>query len=118
VLLADDHAGILTRLEHMLAPDCEVVGCFTSSVGLLEAAKQLKPDVIVLDVNMPEIDGLESCSQITEMSPQTKVVLITATNEAAIMEEAFSLGATAFVPKHLVGELLLPAIQRACLPPG
>ena len=115
VLLADDHAGMLSALQRMLEPSCDVVGLVMDGRALLEAAGRYQPDVIVLDVMMPEIDGLEACRQIMVAAPHTRIVFLTADDDAAVRERALSLGASAFVLKYRAWEQLLPAIQRAYL---
>ena len=115
VLLADDHAGMLSALQRMLEPSCDVVGRVMDGRALLEAAGRYQPDVIVLDVTMPEIDGLEACRQIMVAAPNTRIVFLTADDDAAVRERALSLGASAFVVKYRAWEQLLPAIQRAYL---
>lgn len=114
VLIADDHPGIVTAIEGLLAPACEVVGSVTDGGALLEAAGRLRPDVIVLDLNMPDVNGLEACRQITRAIPDMKVIVLTAESDAAIMEEALSVGASAFIVKQAIAEDLLPAIKRVC----
>jgi DNA-binding NarL/FixJ family response regulator len=113
VLLADDHAGMLSALQRMLEPSCDVVGRVMDGRALLEAAGRYEPDVIVLDVTMPEIDGLEACRQIMVAAPNTRIVFLTAHDDAAVRQRALSLGASAFVLKYRAWEQLLPAIQRA-----
>ena len=83
--------------------------------ALLEAAGRYQPDVIVLDVAMPEIDGLEACRQLMVAAPNTRIVFFTADDDAAVRQRALSLGASAFVLKYRAWEQLLPAIQRAYL---
>lgn len=113
MLLADDHPGILRAFQRLLEPSCEVVGWVTDGVALLAAATSLNPDVIVLDVAMPNLDGLAACGRIKQTTPRSKVVVVTATNDAAIREGAFTAGASGFVLKHRVVEDLRSAIQRA-----
>ena len=93
----------------------EVVGRVTDGSALLEAAERYQPDVIVLDVTMPGIDGLEACRQIKMAAPHTRIVFLTAADDAAIRERALSLGASAFVVKYRAWEQLLPAIHGAYL---
>ncbi len=112
VLLADDYEGILTALRRILEPSCEVVGCVTDGAALLEAAARLEPDVIVLDIAMPEISGLEACRQIKQIAPQTTVVILTAADDAVVRREAFKAGASAFVLKCAVADELSGAIQK------
>jgi DNA-binding NarL/FixJ family response regulator len=115
VLLADDYAGILTALRRMLEPSCEIVGCVENGSALLEAAIKLQPDVIVVDLAMPVVNGLDACRQIREMVPHAKVVILTAMDEQAITEKAYSAGAFAFVSKYKMTDLLPDAINRAFL---
>src|SRR5687768_14250701 len=108
VLLADDHAGMLSALRRMLEPSCDVVGLVMDGRALLEAAGRYQPDVIVLDVAMPEIDGLEACRQLMVAAPNTRIVFLTADDDAAVRQRALSLGASAFVLKYRAWEQLLP----------
>ena len=85
-----------------------------TAARLLEAAERLQPDLIVLDLNIPTVNGLEACRQITKASPHIKVILLTADRDSAIMGAALAAGASAFIEKQAIGDDLLPAIQRAC----
>ena len=69
VLLADDYPDILKAVARLLALDCEVVGTVADGGALLEAAQRLQPDVIVLDLSLPNVDGLEACRQIARAHP-------------------------------------------------
>lgn len=113
VLLADDYSGILAALRRLLTPDCEVVGSVSDGAAALEATARLQPDVIVLDVNMPDISGLEVCRQVTQTNPHVKVILLSAASHGAIRDKGLALGAFAVVAKQQVTDLLLPAIQAA-----
>jgi CheY-like chemotaxis protein len=72
VLVADDHPEVMKAVCRLLALDCEVVGSVTDGSAVLEAAHRLQPDVIVLDLNLPNINGLEACSQITQVNRRRK----------------------------------------------
>jgi CheY-like chemotaxis protein len=113
VLLADDYVAILGALKQMLEPSCDVVGAVTDGIALLDATASLEPDVVVLDLHMPKINGLEACRQIKEASSRTKVVLLTAAADGFIKERALGVGASAFVEKHRVADDLLLAIHEA-----
>jgi DNA-binding NarL/FixJ family response regulator len=115
VLLADDYAGILTALRRLLEPSCEVVGCVADGITLLEEAKRLEPDVIVLDVAIPAINGIEACRRIKDARPQTKIVFLTATDDAAVTQKAYKAGASAFVSKYVMADQLIGAINKAFL---
>lgn len=113
VLLADDHIGVLRVLQRMLEHSCEIVGRVTAGSCLLEETRKLKPDVVVLDIRLPDIDGIEACRRIKGAIPQTKVVVLTAANDAEIKQQAFKVGASAFVVKHAMADDLLKAVQMA-----
>lgn len=113
VLLADDFPELLTVIQRLLAGYCEVVGSVDDGAALLEAAERLQPDLIVLDLNMPTVGGIEACRQITKANPRIKVILVTAQRDPVIMDAALAAGAAAFIEKQAILEDLLPAITRA-----
>src|SRR5262245_55255214 len=84
VLLADDDAGSLSVSLRVLSSSCEVVGSVVDGVALLEAAARLKPDVVVADVFMPRMNGLDACEQIKQTMPQTRIVLVTASDDGEL----------------------------------
>ena len=114
VLLADDYAGILTALERLLKPDCEVVGSVADGIALVDAAKRLRPDVVVVDLNMPELSGLEACRRIKQTGSDIAVIVLTAADDVWIEQVALGLGAFALLAKSKVADHLLPVIFRAC----
>jgi DNA-binding NarL/FixJ family response regulator len=115
VLLAEDYEALLVALRRLLSPSCDVVGSVADGVAVVDAAIRLRPDVIVLDLNLPTINGLEACRRIKAALPLSKIVVITATDDEAIRTSAFELGATAFVLKQRIAEELDPIIQRVFL---
>jgi DNA-binding NarL/FixJ family response regulator len=118
VLVADDHPGMVKAVCRLLALDCEVVGSVADGGALLEAAQRLQPDVIVLDVNLPTVHGLEACRQITQVNPAMKVIVLTALDDPVIKQRSFAVGASAFVCKLDLGDHLLSAIKRLRLDRG
>ena len=110
VLIAEDHAGVAKAVGRVL--DCDVVGIVPDGSALLEAAQRLQPDVIVVDVNLPKVNGLEACRQITRMNPEAKVIVFSAMNDPAIRQRSFEVGASAFVCKGDAG--LLSTVKRLC----
>ena len=113
VLLADDHAGVLAALQRLLEPSYRVVGTVMHGEALLQAAARLAPDVVVLDVVLSDVSGLDLCRQIKQRLPGAKVIMLSAASDRVAIEEAFRVGASAFVAKNLAGEHLVPAIQQA-----
>jgi DNA-binding NarL/FixJ family response regulator len=112
VLLADDHTLLLGAFEKLLAADCEVVGKVADGRELLLAAARLKPDVIVLDIGMPLLNGLEAGRQIKELTPEVKLVFLTMNEDADLAAEAFRAGASAYLLKRSATAELLTAIRE------
>ena len=106
VLLADDYPGMVKAVSRLLTLDCDVVGSVADGSALLEAAAQLQPDVIVLDVNLPKIHGLEACRQVLRANPTVKVVVFTAMTDPDIKQQFLDAGASAYVSKTGVEDLL------------
>ena len=117
VLIADDHAELAKAVGRSLSLDCEVVGTVGDGGALLEAAQRLQPDVIVLDVNLPNIHGLDACRQIAELNSEMKVIMFTAMEDPEIRQRCLELGASAFVSKMATGDLL-STIKRLCVDGG
>ncbi len=116
VLIADDHAAMSKAISRVLSLDCEVVGSVADGSAVLEAAQRLQPEVIVLDLNLPNVDGVRVCRQLTQWIPQTKVIVFTAMNDPAIRQQCLEAGASAFVSKvagHGDGDLL-STVTRLC----
>ena len=82
--------------------------------ALLEAAQRLQPDVVVLDVNLPNVHGLEACRQITQAHPEIKVIIFTAMSGPEVSQLSFAAGASAFVSKLAFANDLLATIMRLC----
>jgi DNA-binding NarL/FixJ family response regulator len=112
VLIVDDHAGMLRAVSRLLEADYDVVGALLDGDALLESAHRLRPDVIVLDLNLPGADGLTLCRQVMEADPGMKVILFTAMADPEIRRLAFEAGAAAFVHKLALDDDLLSALQR------
>ena len=114
VLLADDYPEILNAVSRLLAPECEIVGTVADGSALLETAQRLQPDVIVLDVNLPNVRSLEACREITRMNPEIKVIMFTAMGDPNTSEAFLKAGASAFMSK-MASVDLLSTIKRLCV---
>ena len=112
VLIAEDHPGVAKAVCRLLALDCDIVGNVADGRTALEAAHGLQPDVIVVDLNLPDINGLDVCRQILQGNPQAKVIVFSAMNDPQVKQRAVEVGASAFVVKG-TGDLI-STIQRLC----
>ena len=111
VLLADDHRLLREAFVKLLEPECEVVGAVTDGRALLEAAPKLRPDVVVVDVAMPQLNGLDAARQLKRSMPEVKVIFLTVNEDPDLAAEAFRSGASAFLLKNSAASELLQAIQ-------
>jgi DNA-binding NarL/FixJ family response regulator len=117
VLLVDDHPGIVQALSRVLAPACDVVGVIADGREVAAAAARLQPVVIVLDLNLPHVSGLDVCRQVTRNNPLVKIIVITAMADDVIRDEALAAGASGFVLKSAANDLIV-AIQRMWAEPN
>lgn len=115
ILLADDHAMVLDGLRSLLERDYEIVGTVHDGRELVEKAPRLKPDVIVLDISMPELNGIEACRQLQAAGSTSKVVFVTQQLDPVYIRAAFDSGAKAYVAKQSASSELLQAIRLALL---
>ena len=108
--------SLLTAVKRLLEQSCyNVVGMARTGAQAIETAGRLQPDVIVVDVRLPELDGLEVCRHLAAVAPDTRVVICTAADDPDIKRRAFELGASGFVLKYRMGSDLVSAIETALL---
>jgi len=112
VLLADDHRLLLEAFEKLLAGECEIVGQVADGRELLAAAENLKPDLIVLDISMPLLNGLDAGRQIKAKLRDVRLVFLTMNEDADIAAEAFRSGASAYLLKRSAASELRTAIRE------
>ena len=113
VLLADDHRMMAEGLKALLPDEFELVGIVEDGRAMIEAAERLRPDVIVADVAMPNLNGLEAFIRLRKSQPDIKVVFLTMHQNAAYARRALDAGASGFVVKHSAPEELVVAIHAA-----
>ena len=111
IILADDHVLLLDAFKNLLQAEFDVVGTFADGRTLVNNAAALAPDVIVLDITMPEMDGLMTGQRLKQVLPRVKIVYLTMNLDADIAAGAFRLGASAYVVKNSAATELLEAIR-------
>ena len=112
VLIADDHSIVAEGLRSLLEKSCEVVGLVQDGRQLLIEAPKLKPDVIVLDISMPLLNGLDAAERLKESIPGTKFVFLTMQDDPNLAAAALDLGAVGYVLKHAATSELLKAVSE------
>ena len=113
VLLADDHEAMLARTAEALTGECLVVGKVRDGHELLAQAERLHPDVIVLDITMPRLDGIEAARQLRRSHPDARLVFLTVHEDADYARAALDAGGLGYVVKSRLASDLLPAIRAA-----
>lgn len=113
VLLADDNEEILEAVKQLLAPHFDVVGTVTNGESLLKSARSLRPDVIVVDISMPVINGIEAVANLKAEESNTKVVFLTIHDDADFVSACLALGAKGYVLKTRLVTDLVHAIDEA-----
>ena len=113
VLLADDHQEVLQRVSELLDEDFYVVGTVTNGRDAVLAALRLKPDVLVIDISMPILNGLQATRQLHDAKQGTKIVFLTVHSSKDLVSAALSAGASGYVTKCDVATDLVPAIHEA-----
>ena len=111
ILLADDHSIIRDGLRSILEKEFEVVGALKDGRTLLKEAERLKPDVVVADISMPVLNGIEATRQLRRSLPRTKVVILTMHADVIYATEVFEAGASAYVLKSGPSEEVLAAVR-------
>ena len=112
VILADDHVILTDAIRNFLEPQYDVVGTFADGEALVNAASGLAPDVVVLDIAMPRMNGLVAASRLKKLFPKVKIVFLTMNEDLDTVAEAFKSGASAVVLKTSAGSELLAAIRE------
>lgn len=113
VILADDHVLVAEALGQMIAPHFEVIATVTNGHALLDVAASLKPDVIVADIGMPLLNGMEAARQVKEKMPAVKIVFLTMHDDPELAVQAMKTGASAYLLKKSAASELLQAIRVA-----
>ena len=113
VLIADDHEQMLQDIRDLLEPEFDVVGTAGDGRSLLLAAEAFQPDVIITDISMPYLNGIEATRLIIEKNPASRIILLTVHNDPELVEEGLAAGALGYVLKMKTDEELAQAIHSA-----
>ena len=113
ILLADDHPHFPELVESLLDPAFEVVGKVTDGRALLETALHLQPDIIVTDISLPELNGIEAVDELRKSGCNSKVIFLTVHSDPDFIRTCLATGAFGYIVKPRVAIDLLPAIQEA-----
>ena len=113
ILLADDHTLFCNLLRDLLEPEYEVVGSMSDGRELLKAADSLCPDVVLVDIGMPSLNGLDAGRRLKQANPRVKLIYLTMNNNIEYAREALQAGASAFILKNSKSSELLHAIRDA-----
>jgi len=114
VLLADDHRLLREAFAKLLEPGCDVVGAVADGRALLTVAPELRPDIVVLDIAMPLLNGLDAARQLKRIMPEVKVIFLTVNEDPDLAAEAVRAGASGYLLKNSAASELFEAIQEAC----
>ncbi|MFL6374627.1 MAG: response regulator [Pyrinomonadaceae bacterium] len=112
IILVDDHRILLDALKSLVEPEFDVVGMFEECQPMLDEAVELRPDVVVLDISMPVMNGLSAGEHLKKLLPKIKIIFLTADQDLDSAAEAFRMGASGYVLKVAAGKDLILAIRE------
>ncbi|MFZ0428936.1 MAG: response regulator transcription factor [Acidobacteriota bacterium] len=112
ILLADDHSVMLEKVAELLQPEFDVIGSVGDGQCLLDKVSELHPDVVVVDISMPVINGIEAARLLRDLHSEVKVVFLTVHADPEMVSEAFEAGGLAYVVKLSLASDLVPAIRE------
>src|SRR5581483_7079705 len=112
VVLADDHEGTLAAIRYLLLPDFDVVHSAGTGAALVQAALELRPDVVISDIRMPGLNGIDAGRKILEQNVCRSVVMLTTYNDPELVSQALKAGILGYVLKTDAGEELIPAVHN------
>jgi len=113
VVIADDHVGILERISGLLMADYDIVATVTNGRKAVEAVAQFSPDIAVLDIAMPELDGLGAAREVKQMWCNTRIIFLTVHADKDYVHAALETGASGYVLKSCMQSDLIHAIRHA-----
>lgn len=111
IFLADDHTLLLEAFSNLLSSKYEIVGTATDGREMLSAVKKLQPDVVILDISMPNLNGLDAGEKLKKLFPEMKLVFLTVNEDSDMVTEAFRIGANGYLLKNSAASELFQAIE-------
>ena len=112
VVIVDDHTLLTEALRRLIEPDCEVVGTYDDPRAFLRDVTRLRPDIAVLDISMPTLNGLDAARELRRVLPSVRVIFLTMNEDADVAAEAFRAGASAYLLKRSVASELKAAVAE------
>jgi DNA-binding NarL/FixJ family response regulator len=113
VVLADDNEALLKEISAMLAQEFDIVGTAKDGEGTIGAVQRADPDVVVLDISMPKLNGIEVATRLHDSGCRAKIVFLTIHEQPSYISAAFSTGGSAYVTKRHMARDLVPAVRAA-----
>lgn len=113
VLLVDDHTLVLEAFKKLLEPEFNIVGTVSNGADLLQVTTELKPDVILLDLGMPQLNGMEAGRALKQLLPRTKLIVLTMNENSDLARESLKVWASGFLLKKSAGRELVQAVREA-----
>ena len=115
ILLADDHAVILDGLRSLLEPEFEVVGSVEDGRALIDAVKSLRPDLVLADISMPLLNGIDAARQLKKDDPRMKLIILTMHPDVSLAREALQAGADGYILKNSHADEIVSAIREVLI---
>jgi len=115
LLLADDHGLIGAAFENLLTPAYDVIGRCEDGLSLLSTAERQRPDIVILDISMPRLNGLDAARRLKKTLPKCRMIFLTMNDDPEVAAEAFSMGASGYVLKTSHSDELFQAIEQALM---
>lgn len=112
VVIVDDHTLLTEAFRRLLEPECQVVGVYDDPRAFLREVSQLRPDVAVLDISMPSLNGLDAARELRRLVPATRIVFLTMNEDPDLAAEAFRLGASGYLLKRSAASELPSAVRE------
>ena len=113
ILLADDHPAVLSKVADLLEDTCEIVGSVTNGRAALDVAARECPDVILMDISMPIVNGIEAAEKLFQLGTAAKIVFLTVHDDQDFVRAALAVGASGYIVKSNMATDLVPAIREA-----